>query len=136
MSVVIGTFRADDWDQVKAIYADGIAGRNATFETEIPDWPEWDAARLREPRLAVRDGPTMLGWAVLSAVSRRQVYAGVAEVSVYVGLAHQKRGVGRLLLDAIIEESERLGFWTLQGAAFPENTASLRLQEACGFRVV
>ena len=121
---------------LRAIYAEGIVGRNATFETEIPDWPEWDAARLPRPRLAAWDGGMMLGWAVLSAVSRRKAYAGVAEVSVYVGSAHRERGVGRLLLDAMIAESERLGFWTLQGATFPENTASLRLQAACGFRVV
>jgi phosphinothricin acetyltransferase len=136
MSVVIGPFGAADWEQVRAIYADGIAGREATFETEVPDWPEWDAARLPTPRLAAWDGTTMLGWAVLSSVSRRQVYAGVAEVSVYVGSGHRGRGVGRLLLEAMISASERLGFWTLQGATFPENVASLKLQESCGFRVV
>ena len=136
MSVVVKPFGAEDWPQVRAIYADGIAGRDATFETDIPDWPEWDAARLAQPRLAAWDGMTMLGWAVLSPVSRRAAYAGVAEVSVYVGAAHRGRGVGRLLLESIVEESERLGFWTLQGATFPENTASLKLQASCGFRVV
>jgi phosphinothricin acetyltransferase len=136
MSVVVRTFSAEDWEQVRAIYAEGIAGRDATFEIEVPDWPEWDAARLPQPRLAAWDGPTMLGWAALSQVSRRKAYAGVAEVSVYVGAAHRGRGIGRLLLEAMIAESERLGFWTLQGATFPENAASLRLQAACGFRVV
>ena len=136
MSVVIRTFGANDWEQVRAIYADGIAGRDATFETEMPDWAEWDAARLPQPRLAAWDGATMLGWAALSAVSRRKVYSGVAEVSVYVGAGHRERGIGRLLLENMIAESERLGFWTLQGATFSENTASLRLQAACGFRVV
>src|SRR4051812_42988471 len=101
MSVVIGTFDVGDWEQVRAIYAEGIAGRNATFETELPDWPEWDAARLPQPRLAAWDGATMLGWAVLSAFSRRKAYAGVAEVSVYVGAAHRGRGIGRWLLEAM-----------------------------------
>jgi L-amino acid N-acyltransferase YncA len=136
MSVVIAPFAAADWEQVRAIYAEGMAGRCATFETEVPGCSEWDAARLPQPRLAAWQGPTMLGWAVLSAVSRRECYKGVAEVSVYVGNAHQRRGIGRLLLEAMIAESELLGFWTLQGATFAENAASLRLQAVCGFRVI
>ncbi len=136
MPFVITAFTAADWDQVRAIYLEGIATGNATFETEAPTWEQWDAAHLAGGRLAGRSGDTILGWAALSPVSRRQVYAGVAEVSVYVGDQHRGQGVGKALLQALIVESERMGIWTLQGGTFPENVASLRLQAVCGFRVV
>jgi phosphinothricin acetyltransferase len=125
-----------DWPQVRAIYREGIATGNATFETDAPPWEAWDAAHLAAGRLVARDGGAVLGWCALSPVSRRACYAGVAEASVYVGAAHRGRGVGRALLLRLIAESEAAGIWTLQGATFPENAASLRLQQACGFRVI
>jgi phosphinothricin acetyltransferase len=127
---------ADDWPQVRSIYAEGIATNQATFETEAPSWEQWDSAHLPAGRLVARDGDLVLGWGALSPVSRRQCYAGVAEVSVYVRGSARGRGVGRALLEQVIAASEALGIWTLQGSTFPENTASLRLQERCGFRVV
>jgi phosphinothricin acetyltransferase len=132
----ITPFTAADWEQVRAIYLEGIATGDATFETEAPTWEAWDAAHLPECRLAARDGERILGWAALSLVSRRKVYRGVAEASVYVAAASRGNGVGRALLEALIAESERLGIWTLQGATFPENVASLKLQQSCGFRIV
>ncbi len=125
-----------DWPHVQAIYLEGIATGQATFETEAPSWEQWDAAHLPDCRLAARSSGLLVGWAALSPVSRRRCYAGVAEVSVYIAAAHRGRGVGRALLQALIAESERLGIWMLQGATFTENTASLRLQESCGFRIV
>jgi phosphinothricin acetyltransferase len=136
MDFVIAPFTAADWEQVRAIYLEGIATGHATFETSTPAWDQWDAAHLRDGRLAARIGDVVLGWAALSPVSKRKVYAGVAEVSLYVVAAHRGRGVGAALLRTLIAESERLGIWTLQGGTFPENTASLRLQTSCGFRVV
>jgi phosphinothricin acetyltransferase len=136
MGVVIEAMVAADWEQVCAIYREGIATGQATFETEPPPWDEWDAAHHRFARLVARAGGRVVGWAALCPVSRRRCYAGVAEVSVYVAAGHRGRGVGRLLLQAAIAESERHGLWTLQGATFPENEASLRLQRACGFRVI
>jgi phosphinothricin acetyltransferase len=136
MSFTITSFTAADWEQVRDIYLEGIATGNATFETEVPTWEQWDAAHLAGGRLAARSGGTILGWAALSPVSRRQVYAGVAEVSLYVHAEHRRQGVGKALLLTLIAESERLGIWTLQGGTFPENVASLRLQETCGFRVI
>lgn len=125
-----------DWPQVRTIYEEGIATGQATFEVQIPSWEEWDAAHLSDCRLVARRGSQVLGWAALNPVSRRACYAGVAEVSVYVGMSMRGQGVGGALLEALIGASESRGIWTLQGATFPENTASLRLQARCGFRVV
>jgi L-amino acid N-acyltransferase YncA len=126
----------DDWPAVRAIYEEGIATGQATFETEVPDWPVWDAARLASCRLAARRGTELVGWATLGPVSSRPVYGGVAEVSVYVAAAARGQGVGRALLLALVEASEAAGLWTLQASIFPENAASLALHRACGFRVV
>jgi L-amino acid N-acyltransferase YncA len=136
MDVAIGTMTPVDWPEVRAIYREGLATGLATFETEAPSWEQWDAGHLPACRLLARRQELVLGWAALSAVSRRPCYGGVAEISVYVGAAHRGSGVGRALLRALVEESERLGFWTLQGATFAENAASLRIQTECGFRVV
>jgi phosphinothricin acetyltransferase len=125
-----------DWEQVRAIYLEGIATGNATFETEAPDWSAWDAAHLPFCRLVACRGDTVVGWAALSPVSSRRVYAGVAEASLYVAAAARGTGIGRALLTRLIEESERNGIWTLQAGILPENTASLVLHKACGFREV
>ena len=125
-----------DWDQVRAIYLEGIATGQATFETEPPTLEAWDAGHLAVGRLGARSGEQLLGWAALSPVSRRACYAGAAEVSVYVAASARGQGVGRALLEGLIAAAEQHGFWTLQGATFPENAASLRLQARCGFRIV
>ena len=124
------------WDAVRAIFAQGIATGNATFETSVPSWQDWDARHLSSCRLvALRDGE-VLGWAALSPVSMRQVYRGVAEVSVYIAEHGRGRQVGTALLEALVAESERNGIWTLQAGIFPENAASIRLHEKLGFRIV
>src|SRR5512140_2616638 len=125
-----------DWPAVRAIYAEGIATRQATFETEPPSWETWDAGHHPFARIVAEDGGRVVGWAALSPVSRRACYAGVAEVSAYVAAAARGRGLGRALLEALIREAEAHGIWTLQGATFPENTASLRLQGSFGFRIL
>jgi phosphinothricin acetyltransferase len=132
----IAAMREEDWPAVRAIYEEGIAGGEATFETETPSWETWDAAHLHEHRLVARRGDDIVGWAAVVPVSRRRVYAGVAEHSVYVATVARGQGVGRLLLDALIASTERGGIWMLQSGIFPENTISLRLHQACGFRVV
>lgn len=136
MDYIIDEMRAGDWEQVRAIYLEGIATGFATFETDAPAWEKWDAGHLRKARLVARDGDRILGWAALSPVSDRCVYGGVAEVSVYVGEHGRGHGVGRALLRALIEASERSGIWTLQAGVFPENTASIKLHLRCGFREV
>ena len=136
VEIKVRPMRADDWTSVAEIYRLGIASGNATFETEIPSWEKWDAAHLATCRLIACADTGPVGWAALSRVSARKVYEGVAEVSVYVSPESQGRGVGKKLLAALIEESERNGIWTLQAGIFPENVASLRLHRRCGFREV
>ncbi len=136
MEVAIEAMTPADWPGVRAVYLDGIASGQATFETEAPPWEQWDAAHHPFARLVARRDGQVIGWAALSPVSRRGCYAGVAEVSVYVAASHRGRGVGRRLLEAVIVQSEQHGIWTLQGATFASNEASLRLQRACGFREV
>lgn len=128
--------RDDDWAEVRRVYAEGIATRQATFETEPPAWEAWDRGHRKDCRFVARESGRLLGWAALSPVSGRCVYAGVAEVSVYVSADARGRGVGRTLLAALIQASEQQGIWTLQAGIFPENEASLRLHRALGFREV
>lgn len=125
-----------DWPVIRAIYLEGIATGNATFETEAPAWAAWDAAHFPAPRLVAVSDETIVGWAALTRVSTRTVYAGVAEVSVYVANDARGSGVGGALLEKLISESEANDIWTLQASIFPENTASLRLHKSCGFREV
>jgi L-amino acid N-acyltransferase YncA len=130
------SMRAGDWEQVRSIYLEGIARENSTFETDAPSWEKWDEAHLPFARLVMRDGDRVLGWAALSPVSKRRVYRGVAEVTVYVTESASGQGIGRALLEALIDESERNSIWTLQASIFPENTASIKLHLRCGFREV
>jgi L-amino acid N-acyltransferase YncA len=134
--VVIEAMGAGDWGAVRAVYLEGIATGDATFETEAPSWETWDAAHLRFARLVAREGEDVIGWAALSPVSQRKTYLGVAEVSVYIAAHSRGKGVGRALLERLIQESEQNGIWTLQASVFPENAATLALHKRCGFREV
>jgi L-amino acid N-acyltransferase YncA len=138
--VEVRRLEPDDWAVVEAIWSAGIDTRNATFETETPTWATFDATRHRDHRLvAVDTGDhpgTILGWAALMPVSRRPCYAGVAENSVYVAPVARGRGVGRALMEALVQGADRGGLWTIQTSIFPENHASLALHERVGFRVV
>ena len=128
--------RPGDWPEVARVYREGIETGNATFETEVPSWEEWDAAHLPAHRfVAERDGG-VVGWVALLPVSSRECYSGVAEVSTYVSEGARSQGVGRELLTAAIQSSERGGVWTLQTSVFPENEASMRLLRRFGFREV
>ncbi len=135
-TVTIEPMQPANWPDVRAIYLEGIATGNATFETSAPDWMRWDMAHLPTCRLVASDHGSILGWAALSRVSSRQVYSGVAEVSVYV-MAHARgKGIGIQLLFALVEASERENIWTLQAGIFPENHASIHMHQTCGFRIV
>ena len=134
--IVVDALTAADWPAVRAIFEAGIATGDATFETSAPSWEEWDAEHLAEHRLTARVDGEVVGWAALTPVSGRCVYAGVAELSVYVSEEARGRGVGRALLEHLIRSSEAAGIWTLQAGVFPENVASIELHRRCGFRVV
>jgi L-amino acid N-acyltransferase YncA len=135
-STLLRPMATADWPAVRRIYEEGIASGHATFETAAPEWNGWDAAHMKACRLVAVDGELVVGWAALTPVSGRCVYAGVAEVSVYVAVAARGKGVGRQLLEALVAESERHEIWTLQAGIFPENTASLTAHERAGFRIV
>ena len=136
MELTIDVMQPDDWPVVREIYAEGIATKNATFETEVPAWERWDAGHLQKPRLVARSNGQVVGWAALSPVSSRCVYAGVAEESIYIAASARGQGVGKKLLAALVEQSEQAGIWTMQTGIFPENRASIHLHELCGFRVL
>jgi len=133
---LIRALAEDDWPAVAAIYAEGIATRNATFETAVPSWEAWNASHQAEHRLVAEEGGRVVGWAALSPVSDRCCYAGVAENSVYVAAEARGRGIGRALLEQLISATEAAGLWTIETGIFPENEASVALHERCSFRVV
>jgi L-amino acid N-acyltransferase YncA len=136
--VLIRPMLAADADQVLAIYQAGLDTGQASFETTAPDWAAFHAAKLPLHRYVAVDATTgrVLGWAAASAVSSRGVYAGVIEHSVYVDPSHQRGGIGAALMAALTGSADVAGIWTIQSSVFPENTASLRLHEMAGFRVV
>jgi L-amino acid N-acyltransferase YncA len=136
MDYQIAAMQPGDWPAVREIYREGIATGHATFETEPPAWQKWDSNHRQDSRLIARTADQVLGWAALSPVSGRLVYSGVAEVSVYVAASARGIGVGKVLLRALIDESETHGVWTLQAGIFPENSASIALHKSCGFREV
>ena len=136
MDRVIEQMKVGDWEQVRAIYVEGLAGGNSTFETGAPSWEKWDESHLQIARLVMREGEKILGWGALSPVSKRDVYRGVAELTVYVTETGRGQGIGLALLERLIDESESHGIWTLQASIFPENVASVALHRRCGFREV
>lgn len=126
----------EDWKQVREIYLEGIATGNATFQKEAPSWDDWNKGHILECRLVARLDGEVLGWAAISSVSSRCVYAGVAEVSIYVSQRSRGNGIGSKLLSSLIDESEQNGYWMLQSGIFPENASSLKLHKKYGFREV
>jgi len=132
----IEAMQANHWAAIKTIYEEGIATGHATFQQAAPSWEEWDAAHAINPRLVAIEDGEVLGWAAITPVSGRCVYAGVGEVSVYVGSRGRGKCVGKQLLQALITESEKENFWTLQAGIFPENAASIAIHHACGFRTI
>lgn len=125
-----------DWDAVSKIYSEGIATGFATFETSIPTYDSWDATHMKSCRLVATENENIIGWAALSPVSSRCVYGGIGEVSVYVGNQARGKGVGKLLLQSLIKESEAEGLWTIQSGIFPENLGSIELHKKVGFRYI
>ena len=129
-------FREPDWPAVRAIYADGIATGNATFETEVPAFDSWIATHPQRYRFVAEGGGDVVGWVAATPVSDRCAYAGVLEHSVYVDARRRGQGIGRRLLETLIAAADASGIWTIQSGIFPENVASVELHRRCGFRVV
>jgi phosphinothricin acetyltransferase len=136
MAVSVRPMTPSDWDAVRTVYWEGVATGNATFETAAPEWERWDSSHRQDCRLVACDEAGVIGFAALSPVSARAVYAGVAEVSVYVAARARGKGVGAALLGELVRASETAGVWTMQAGIFPENRASVALHERFGFRAV
>lgn len=132
----IRTIDLENYKLVAEIYRQGVETGVATFQNDIPDWESWDKSHLSTCRIAVYEGDEMAGWAAITPVSSRCVYAGVGEVSIYVATAYRGKGVGEVLLNNLIAESEQVGLWTLQSGIFAENSRSIKLHEKCGFRQI
>jgi len=118
------------------IYGHGIASGMSTFETKVPDWDTFNLKYLPHSRIIAIQDNELVGWAALSPVSARECYHGVAEVSVYVHQQHQRKGIGKTLLEELIKSSEQNGIWSLLSVIHEENRASIHLHEQCGFRFI
>ncbi len=136
MDVLIRNLDKNDWKQAAEIYRLGIETKNATFEKSVPKWEDWDKNHLQHCRFVAELNNEVVGWAVLSRVSPREVYKGVAEVSIYISPLHSNKGIGKKLLTMLIDQSEKNGIWSLQASIFPENAASINLHKSCGFREI
>lgn len=134
--IIIRALDYPDWPEVKRIYLEGIATGQATFQTEAPDWEEWDQAHLPKLRFVLMKDEAIAAWAALSPVSSRCVYEGVAEISIYVSAQHRRQNLGYQLMAHLITESEKQNIWTIQAGIFPENMPSIKLHEKLGFRII
>ncbi len=136
MNLTIRLMKTSDWESVTAIYEQGIKSVNATFNSKLPTFEEWDASHIKECRLVAVINDKIVGWAALTKTSEMPAFDGVAELSIYIADEFQRKGIGRQLLNYLITDSEKNGFWTLQSNIFEENTASIALHEQCGFRFI
>lgn len=132
----IRPLQKEDWKAVSRIYQEGMDTGIATFETQCPVWETWDSKFLKECRIVIEENNQILGWAALSPTSKRAVYKGVVEVTIYIDLSQTGKGVGSRLMNALVEASEKAGFWTLQSSIFSENKPSIQLHLKAGFRIL
>ncbi|WP_312824671.1 N-acetyltransferase family protein [Epilithonimonas sp.] len=132
----IKSITKDNFPEVMEIYRQGLETQIATFQNDTPIWENWDKGHLDFCRISIFDNNKMLGWTALTPVSSRCVYAGVAEVSIYIAKEERGKGIGKIVLTELIRQSEKNGIWTLQSGIFAENESSIKLHEKCGFRIV
>lgn len=136
MNFKIEKMKKDQWNRIEDIYSRGLNTGKASFMHKPPTWEQWDETHLHCCRLIIKNNENILGWTALSPISSRECYSGVAEVSIYIDENSRKAGLGKKLLNALIQESEREGIWTLQSKILDENTQSLSLHIKCGFRII
>lgn len=136
MDLIIRPMKEEDWGAVARIYQEGIDTKIATFQTEVPSYEAWDKSHIQSCRLVTVCKDEIVGWAALTPYSSRCVYAGVAEVSIYIKASYRGKQIGEKLLKALISESEKEGFWTLQSGILEINKASINVHHKAGFRIV
>lgn len=136
LKIMIREMTKYDSERVLEIYKMGMESRNATFETEVPEWDDWDRKHLQHSRFVYIENNKVLGWTALSAVSARPAYKGVAEISIYIDAGFHGKGIGSQLMEKVIESSVENGIWTINSSVFPENIATLKLHEKFGFRII
>lgn len=134
--MIVRPYTSKDFIPVATIYHEGLATGIATFEKEVPDELNWNKKFIKECRFVAEKNSKIIGWCALSHISTREVYKGVAEVTVYISSNYRGQGIGKVLLKHLVSESEKNGFWTLQASIFSENKPSIFLHETCGFRIV
>ena len=135
-NIIIREITEEDYPAVKRIFEEGIKTGNATFQKTAPEWDEWNASKLPYCRLAAVVDGEIAGWIALTPTSKREVYKGINEESIYIAAERSGKGIGRVLMNALIDESEKQGVWTLYASIFPENTVSIKLHLSCGFREI
>ena len=135
-NIIIAEMKKEHWPEVETIYLEGIKTKNATFETASPGWDKWNESHLTHCRFVLKQDNNIIGWASLGTYSKRYVYRGVAEASIYIAISATGKGFGTCLLKKLIEASETNGIWTLQTGIFPENIASIIIHKKSGFREV
>lgn len=135
-NIIIRELTKKDYPAIKLIFEEGLKTGNATFEETAPDWDMWNSSKLPYCRLAAIMDGKVVGWAALNETSSRKVYKGINEESIYIATEHFGKGIGKILMNALIEQSEEHGVWTLYASIFPENTASIKLHLSCGFREI
>ncbi len=134
--IYITNFKKKDWEEIREIYKEGIETGYSTLETEVPTWEDWEKNLIKECRLIARNQEEIFGWAAITRFSNREVYSGVGDVSIYIKENARGEGIGKKLLNSLVEESEKHGYWTLQSKIFPNNISSINLHLKCGFRKV
>ncbi len=126
----------NDWTYVKEIYIEGLNEGKSTFQTTVPTYEQWDAGHSKECRYVAIDNEKVVGWIAISPTSSREVYCGVAEVSIYINSEYRNKGIGKQLMNCLCVESERKGYWSLYSSIFAINEGSIQLHKACGFREI
>ncbi|MDG2193325.1 MAG: GNAT family N-acetyltransferase [Polaribacter sp.] len=134
--IEIQTLQEEHWTEVSQIFKDGIATKNATFEINVPNWTAWNEEHFQHSRFVAVQNNVVVGWVAISPVSKRDVYKGVAEISVYVSLQAQGKGVANALMEKVIQASEKNKIWTLYASIFPENEVSMYLHKKHEFRFI
>lgn len=133
---MIREMNRDDWEQVSAIYSQGIEKGTATFNTECPSYEEWDREHIQSCRLVYTEGDKVVGWTAISPTSSRCAYKGCAELSVYIDNDYQGRGIGTALVERLLNEAKAQGYWSILSLVISINEGSIALHKKCGFREV